>query len=145
MRMRALALGFLAAVVATGCGADQISYVKANNNLLDGFPLPSGAQVLSQASSPYKESEWAWATVAGYGTTRAYRLPAGLSGSELITFYRRNRLGWRAVDPPGGLWISLRKGDAYAHVLVMRGERRYIVEMDHDCYKGDDWPHCFGP
>ncbi|HEX6699900.1 MAG TPA: hypothetical protein VF101_04140 [Gaiellaceae bacterium] len=143
MRLLWLLAG-LSAVALVGCGGpDKEKYVRENLRLLDSFPVVPGARALRTESFGYKDNDTAGARTIGYGTTRTYRLPAGVSPREAVMFYRR-ALGesWR-VDVSEAPSVSLRKGDAYLHVLG--GRATVIVEIDYDCYKGGASPQCFGP
>ena len=143
---RPLLLACLAALVA-GCGAgDDVErgpYVSANLALLDTLPAVPGARVIGTSSSAYRDGDNPGARTAGYGTSREYRLPRGTSGAAAVDHYRRALTpAWTEVAGSRE-YVSLRRGDAYLHVLAGRG--RLSAEIDADCYKSDSSPHCFGP
>jgi hypothetical protein len=144
----ALLAATASALVTTACrsGAhDEIRapYVRQNLAVLRSIPAVPHAMLARTESSPYRESEQDDAPVAGYGTTRVYNLPSGTHAKSAVDFYRRALAGgW--TDVAGSReYVSLKRGDAYLHILAGRG--RLYVEVDHDCYKGDRFPHCFGP
>lgn len=126
-----------------GDGIDRGPYVSRNVALLDRLPAVPGAQAIGTSSSAYRDGDNPGAQVAGYGTSRTYRLPRGASSAEAVDHYRRTLTpAWTEVAGTGE-YVSLRRGDAYLHVLAGRG--RVIAEIDADCYKGGSSPHCFGP
>jgi hypothetical protein len=117
--------------------------VRENLALLGSLPVVPRAQLIRTTSNPYREHERDAAPVEGYGTTHIYNLPSGAAAESAIDFYRR-ALNGRWTEVAGSdEYVSLRRGDAYLHILAGRG--RLYVEIDHDCYKGDSSPHCFGP
>ena len=129
---------------AVACGGlDRSEYVRKNLRLLDSLPVPPGAHVKRTESSAYKDTDSAGAKTIGYGTTRVYVLPASLTPRSAIDFYRRRLPGWHVEDLSEAPSISLSRGDAYIHVLAGPGE--FIVEVDHNCFKGGSHPRCFGP
>jgi hypothetical protein len=135
-----------AAVLLSGCfggsGVDRDSYVKKNVALLKTLPTFPGARAGGFESGPYKGGDSPGAKTIGYGTTRDYTFSA--APARVIAFYRRALHGeWQLVDVSEAPSLSLRKGDAYVHILVGRGNA--MVEIDHDCYKGGSSPRCFGP
>jgi len=138
-----LALSLVAAAVA-GCGGlDRDEYVDKNLALLKQVPAFPGARLVRVESAPYEDGDTPDADTIGYGTTRLYKLPDRASPNDVISFYRQALRGWRVVDLSMAPSLSLRKGDAYLHLLPS-GEQ-LIVEIDHDCYKGGPSPRCFGP
>jgi hypothetical protein len=133
-----------AATIACGCGGtDRAAYVRKNVALLQTVPRLPGAHLVRLESAPYKDNDTPSARTIGYGTTRIDALPPRTTPSQVVAFYRRKLRGWRVVDTSSAPSISLRKGDAYLHVLP--GRRRVFLELDHDCYKGSPSPRCFGP
>ncbi len=142
---RRVLVGLAATVAGCGTGDDveRGPYVSRNVALLDSLPAVPGTRVIGTSSSPYRDGDNPGARVAGYGTTREYRLPRGISTQEAVDRYRRAlRPGWSEVAGSDE-YVSLRRGDAYLHVLAGRG--RVAAEIDADCYKGGSAPHCFGP
>jgi hypothetical protein len=134
-----------AAVLVSGCGdVDRDSYVKKNVAVLKTVPTFPGARPGGFESGPYKGGDNAGARTIGYGTTRIDTLPGATRPAKVIAFYRRALRGaWQIVDDSAAPSLSLRKGDAYLHVLPGGGE--VYLEIDHDCYKGGSSPRCFGP
>ena len=136
------------ALVATACGTGardeaRAPYVRENVALLTSLPVVPHAKLVRTASNPYREREQDDAPVKGYGTTQVYNLPNGTHAESAIDFYRR-ALDGRWTEVAGSdEYVSLKRGDAYLHILA--GGGRLYVEIDHDCYKGDPSPHCFGP
>jgi hypothetical protein len=131
----------LFATTVVGCGADvdRRSYVAKNLALLDTVPTFPGARLIAVSSSPYRASDMPGARIAGYGTVRDYRLPAGTRPRTVISYYRRTlESQWKPVAGAPARYVSLRRGDAYLHVLAGRGD--VVLEIDHDCSLG-----CFGP
>jgi hypothetical protein len=139
----------LAAALVAGCGdadpVDRNSYVENNVALLKTVPAFPGAKPGPVDSEPYKNNEQPDAETIGYGTTRADEVPAATRPSAAIAFYRRalRARRWKELDVSAAPSVSLRKGDAYLHVLAGRGG--VDLEIDHDCYKGGPSPMCFGP
>jgi hypothetical protein len=135
------------ALVVTACGSgaqDEVRapYVRENLALLRSIPAVPHAKLVRTESNPYRESEQDDAPVTGYGTTRVYNLSRGTHAESAVGFYRR-ALADRWTEVAGSReYVSLKHGDAYLHILAGRG--RLDVEVDHDCYKGDASPHCFG-
>ena len=87
---------------------------------------------------PYKANEQSDA-VAGYWSARTDKLPDGTKAGAVVRYYQRElRAEWRVEDISKAPSISMRKGDAYLHVLVGGGV--VDVEVDHDCR-----PNCGGP
>lgn len=136
------------ALVATACGSGardeaRAPYVRENLALLRSLPVVPHAKLIRTGSNPYREREQDHAPVKGYGTTQVYSLPSRTHAESAIGFYRR-ALNGRWTEVAGSHeYVSLKRGDAYLHILAGRG--RLYVEVDHDCYKGDHSPHCFGP
>jgi hypothetical protein len=144
MARRLLALSLVVVAAVAGCGGlDRDEYVDKNLALLKQVPAFPGARLVRVESAPYEDGDTSDADTIGYGTTRLYKLPDRTSPNDVITFYRQTLRGWRVVDLSMAPSLSLRKGDAYLHVLPS-GEQ-LIVEIDHDCYKGGPSPRCFGP
>jgi hypothetical protein len=143
-----LSVGVAIAAVAVGCGGggddvDRDGYVKENLALLRTLPSFPGARLGRVEALPYKANEQSDA-VAGYWAARTDRLPTGVRPAAVIAYYRRElRREWRIDDISKAPSISLRKGDAYLHVLAGGGV--VDVEVDHDCYKGGSSPTCGGP
>jgi hypothetical protein len=135
------------ALVATACASGardeaRAPYVRENLALLRSLPVVPHAKLVRTASNAYREREQDDAPVKGYGTTQVYNLPSGTHAASAIHFYRR-ALDGRWTEVAGSdEYVSLKRGDAYLHILA--GRRRLYVEVDHDCYKGDPSPHCFG-
>lgn len=134
--------------MATACRSgtqDEVRapYVRQNLALLRSIPVVPHAKLVRTASTPYRESEQDDAPVAGYGTTRVYILPSGTHPDSAVDFYRRVLAGRWTEVAGSHEYVSLKRGDAYLHILAGRG--RLYVEVDHDCYKRDPSPHCFGP
>jgi hypothetical protein len=135
----------VAAMHVGGCGSDvdRAPYVEKNQALLESVPSFPGAKQGGFESTPYKGSDNSGAAIIGYGTTRVDTLPAGTRTAKAIAFYRRALGGtWEIVDVSEAPSLSLRKGDAYLHLLFGGGE--VLAEIDHDCYKGGSSPRCFG-
>ena len=134
--------------LATACGSgarDEVRapYVRKNLALLRSIPVVPHAKLVQTASTPYREREQDDAPVKGYGTTQVYNLPNGTHAESAIDFYRRALAGRWTEVAGSDEYVSLKRGDAYLHILAGRGQ--LYVEVDHDCYKGDPSPHCFGP
>ena len=141
-------LGAVAVLVATACGsgardAARAPYVRENLALLKSLPIFPHATLVRTVSNPYREREQDDAPVTGYGTTQLYRLPSGTHAGPAVDFYRLALRGRWTEVAGSDEYVSLKRGDAYLHVLAGRG--RLYVEVDYDCYKGDPSPHCFGP
>jgi hypothetical protein len=156
MRPRLAALALLAVVLVAaaalfaigvvGCGpdVDRDSYVAKNLALLNTVPAFPGARLVTVDSAPYRLTELPGAGIAGYGTVRAYRLPAGTKARAVISFYRRAlQPEWEFVAGSPDRYVSLHRGDAYLHILP--GAGNVAVEIDHDCYKLLGTMGCFGP
>ena len=146
MRSSAIALGFLLVFTCAACGraVDRNDYVQKNLRLLDSLPTPGGAHPLRTDSQGYPGRDAPGADIIGYGTTRTYSLSPKMDAGNIVAFYRRSlREPWQVVDVSAAPSVSLRRGDSYIHVLA--GKRRLFVEVDHDCFKGDSSPRCFGP
>jgi hypothetical protein len=155
MRPRRLIVALIAVVVGTtalvaitvfgwGPDVDRKRYVAKNVALLRSLPRFPYAEVVGVVSAPYRTSEAPGARIAGYGTTRTYRLPPSTEAREVIAFYRRALVpAWTPVAESPDDYISLRRGDAYVHILV--GATDVVVELDHDCYKLFGAMACFGP
>lgn len=131
-----------------GCGDEDLErtpYVEKNLALLQAVPAYPSSKRVRFVSSPYRENDTPDARVAGYGTTRVDAISSATPPAAVIAFYRRTlaRDGWRVVDLSKAPSISLRRRDAYLHILAGRGE--VDVEADHNCYKGRSSPSCFGP
>jgi hypothetical protein len=147
-RIVALLVATTSALVASACGSgarDEVRapYVRENLALLRSVPVVPHAKLVRTASNPYREREQDDAPVKGYGTTRVYNLPSGTHADSAVDFYRRELAG-RWTEVAGSReYVSLKRGDAYLHILA--GHGRLYVEVDYDCYKGDPSPHCFGP
>ena len=106
--------------------------------MLRSLPTYPGAQAGKVELLPYKANEQSDA-IAGYWSSRTDRLPAGTKAGAAIRFYRRElQEDWQIEDISKAPSISMRKGDAYLHVLAGDGE--VDVEVDHDCTPG-----CGGP
>jgi hypothetical protein len=105
--------------------------------------VPSGAQLRRTESHAYENNDTPAARTIGYGTSRVYEPVSSASPESIIRFYRRHMRSWRVEDVSETPSISLSRGDAYVHVLA--GEDQFVVEVDHDCFKGGNHPRCFGP
>ena len=142
-----LVIGMASAAVTNGCGQHndvaRNPYVRKNLATLKTIPPFPSAKLIRVDSTPWRRTEQADAPIVGYATTRIYDLPVGTQAHAVVAFYRwRLRARWKEVAGSQE-YVSLRKGDAYLHILAGRG--RAYLEIDHDCYKGGDSPQCFGP
>src|ERR671930_2159967 len=122
----------VSALVATACGSGardeaRAPYVRENLALLRSLPVVPHAKLVRTASNPYREREQDDAPVKGYGTTQVYNLRSGTHAESAIDFYRR-ALDGRWTEVAGSdEYVSLKRGDAYIHVLAGRG--RLYVEI----------------
>jgi len=143
--MRSIWLGgvVVIAAVASGCAddssdLDRESYGKKNLALLRSLPTYPGARPGKVELLPYKANEQSDA-IAGYWSSRTDKLPSGTKAGAAVRYYQRElRPDWEVEDISKAPSISMRKGDAYLHVLAGSGE--VDVEVDHDCTPG-----CGGP
>jgi hypothetical protein len=136
--------------LAAGIGACETKadvargpYVRQNLATLKSIPAFPRARLVRVGHVPWRSSERDDAPVEGYATTKIYNLPRGVRPEAAIRFYRRALASQWTQVAGSHEYTSLRNNDAYLHVLAGRG--RVYLEMDHDCYKGDESPHCFGP
>jgi hypothetical protein len=134
----ALLAATMSALVATACGSrapDEVRapYVRENLALLRSIPAVPHARLVRTESGPYRESEQDDAPIKGYGTTRVYNLPRGMHAASAVDFYRRALAGRWTEVAGSHQYVSLKRGDAYLHILAGRG--RLYVEVDYDCYK----------
>ena len=143
MRSSSLVVLVLISAVAVGCAdgssnLDRESYGKKNMAVLRSLPTYPGAQPGKVELLPYKANEQSDA-VAGYWSARTDKLPDGTKAGAVVRYYQRElRAEWQVEDISQAPSISMRKGDAYLHVLVGGGV--VDVEVDHDCT-----PNCGGP
>lgn len=143
---RSLSVAGAIAALAAGCDegddVERESYVRANVALLRAVPEFPGARLGKVEALPYRASEQSDA-IAGYWASRIDRVPGGTRPAGVIAYYQRELRPWQVVDLSKAPSISLRKGDAYLHVLAGGGVVH--IEVDHDCYKGGASPRCGGP
>jgi hypothetical protein len=139
MRSSWVAVLVLIPVVAAGCDdVDRESYTEKNVSLLRTLPTYPGARPVGKVEhSGYKANEQSDAIV-GYSSARTFELPAGTKAGAAVRYYQRELDDWKVEDISEAPSISMRKGDAYLHVLAGEGEVDLIV--DHDCTPG-----CGGP
>jgi hypothetical protein len=139
MRWSLVVVVVVVALVPAGCGdVDRESYTEKNVSLLRTLPTYPGARPVGKVDhSGYKANEHSDAIV-GYFSSRTFKLPAGTKAGAAVRYYQRELDDWKVEDISKAPSISLRKGDAYLHVLA--GEGEVDLEVDHDCTPG-----CGGP
>jgi len=98
-RERALAriptlTGAALVVVAAACGADEGSYLKQNERILEMLPEATGAERLEVEHNPYYE-DWGGPPI-GWTTNVIYRAPPEMTDQDVISFYLENMPdGWQ--------------------------------------------------
>ena len=87
-------VGFLAGPYLLGeTDTGRKLYVKSNDAILGGVPVPTGTEEVDHTSAPYYSGPQD-APVAGYRTTVVYRVRQ-MSAKEVMSFYRARMKRWR--------------------------------------------------
>jgi hypothetical protein len=141
MRLVIVVAGIALALAATGCSADEASYVRQNEDILEALPALPGAERLSTEHNPYYE-EWGWAPI-GWTTNVIYKAPLEMTDQDVIDFYVQNMgQDWQArVDevPIVEIGTGEQKGRVL-HVEFSRGTAMVWVNTDN-MFEGG--PHTF--
>jgi hypothetical protein len=96
-----LAVGaIVAAVLLVGFlrGPDRGRYLAGNDRVLAGLPPPAGAHERALQFLPDEETVFGEhvSHTVGYTTYVTYSAPARLTDEDIVHFYSRHLLGWRA-------------------------------------------------
>jgi hypothetical protein len=123
-------VGFLAGPYLLGdTDPGRKLYVKSNDAVLEGVPVPAGTEEVDHTSAPYYAA--ANAPVAGYRTTVVYRVHQ-MAAKDVMAFYRARMKRWRAQP---GCTMRCRFVQANKEVVVdarrVARESTYAVVADY--------------
>ena len=124
-------VGFLAGPYLLGeTETGRKLYVKSNDAVLKGVPVPAGTEEVDHTSAPYYAAAGN-APVAGYRTTVLYRVRQ-LSAKEVMSFYRARLKRWRAQ---AGCRMRCRFVQGHKEVVIdarkLRRAGTYAVVADY--------------
>lgn len=131
----------LAAAVTLSCagcgggGVDKAAYLAGNRAVLNAVPVFAGARVLGTTTAPFFAE--GTSGTQGYTTDVRYRLPRGVSVTDVAAFYRRRlRSRWALVEvlrggSRDGPVLNFCRGKAFVSINL-QSKRQHILEIDSD-------------